>query len=211
MLTSRPSSRPRTLEELLHPPSVDESVLATEEHLDPPSAVQRLRLPSGAAAPPPQPIHANAAERRSPEPKPKPMQPDATDTCTHELVRAMIDLAAEGDTTPAPVPGHQASRDFGSTEAPTLTNKRDNQTHQTYIGAERAAKTACPGPWFDFRILAFVSKIPQPQKRGPINRTRAIRPAVRPGLPHGRPATDRSGAGNSPYSFRISFEDGGQR
>ena len=133
-----------TFEELLHPPSVDESVLATEEHLDPPSAVQRLRLPSGAAAPPPQPIHANAAERRSPEPKPKPMQPDATDTCTHELVRAMIDLAAEGDTTPAPVPGHQASRDFGSTEA-TLTNKRGSREFED-VDLRRRSHIAS-APW----------------------------------------------------------------
>jgi len=135
-----------TFEELLHPPSVDESVLATEEHLDPPSAVQRLRLPSGAAAPPPLPIHASAAEQRrgrSPEPKPKPMQPDATDT--HELVRAMIDLAAEGDTTPAPVPGHQASRDFGSTEASTLTNKRGSREFED-VDLRRRSHIAS-APW----------------------------------------------------------------
>ena len=134
-----------SFEELLRPPSVDESVLATDEHLDPPSAVQRLRLPSGAAAPPPLPIHARAAERRgrSPEPKPKPIQPDATDT--HELVQAMIDLATEGDTTLAPVPGHQASRDFGSKEGSTLTNKRGSREFED-VDLRRRSHIAS-APW----------------------------------------------------------------
>ena len=134
-----------SFEELLRPPSVDESVLATDEHLDPPSAVQRLRLPSGAAAPPPLPIHARAAERRgrSPEPKPKPIQPDATDT--HELVQAMIDLATEGDTTLAPVPGHQASRDFGSKEGATLMNKRGSREFED-VDLRRRSHIAS-APW----------------------------------------------------------------